>query len=69
MGDSSCFESNRELFRRVGLFQAPILTRAHQVIGVAAILGALFVVAHLATVLVTCVTVGFGWGVNAWYAT
>ena len=34
--------------------------------GVAALLGACFVVSHLATVVVICVVDGFNWGVNAW---
>ena len=62
----SCFRSNEAVFRRVGLFQAPTLTAAHQIIGLAAVLGFLFTIAHLVTVIVTCATAGFGWGVNAW---
>ena len=34
--------------------------------GVAALLGACFVVSHLVTVVVTCAVDGFNWGVNAW---
>ena len=34
--------------------------------GVAALLGACFVVSHLVTVVVICVVDGFNWGVNAW---
>merc|ERR1712023_325738 len=55
-----------EYTRRFGFFQAPKLTRGHQYIGVAAILGFLFVIAHIITVIVTCATKGFDWGVNAW---
>jgi hypothetical protein len=50
----------------IGLFQAPVLTAGHLCIGVAALLGACWVVLHLVTVFVTCVVVGFNWGVNAW---
>ena len=52
--------------QRIGLCQAPVLTTAHKVIGAAAVTGILFTVAHLATVIVTCATNGFDWGVNAW---
>jgi len=51
---------------RIQLFQAPTLTSAHRCMGVAAILGAGFVVFHLVTVIVTCTVAGFDWGVNAW---
>jgi len=52
--------------RSLGLFQAPVLTAGHRVVGVAALLGACWVVAHLVTVVVTCVVEGFNWGINAW---
>lgn len=51
---------------RIGLFQAPVLTSGHRCVGVAALLGACFVVSHLVTVIVTCAVDGFNWGVNAW---
>ena len=54
------------LARRIGLLQAPTVTAGHVSIGAAAVLGFSFAVAHLATVIITCATVGFGWGVNAW---
>ena len=54
------------LARRIGLLEAPTVTAGHVSIGAAAVLGFSFAVAHLATVIVTCATVGFGWGVNAW---
>ena len=53
-------------FNSIGLFQAPALTAGHRCMGVAALLGACFVVTHLVTVVVTCVVDGFNWGVNAW---
>ena len=34
--------------------------------GVAALLGACFVVSHVVTVVVTCAVEGFNWGINAW---
>merc|ERR1712216_346774 len=58
--------SNKEFFHQVGLFQAPILTTAHKYVGMAAVFGFLFGIGHIITVLVTCITEGFGWGVNAW---
>jgi hypothetical protein len=51
---------------RVGLCQAPCVTWAHCCLGVAAVLGAAFVVLHLATIIITCVVAGFGWGAQAW---
>lgn len=53
-------------FRFVGLFQAPRLTAGHKWVGVAAMLGACFVVTHLMTVVVTCTVDGFNWGLTAW---
>ena len=61
---ASCFESG--LFRRVGFFQAPSLTRAHKIIGTASVLGCLFTVAHPLTVLVTLLYDGADWGATAW---
>ena len=58
--------ASKEAFSSIGLFQAPVLTAGHRCMGVAALLGACFVVSHLATVVVTCVVDGFNWGVNAW---
>lgn len=55
-----------EYFRSIGLFRAPILTVGHKWVGVAALLGACFVIAHMVTVIVTCAVDGFNWGVNAW---
>eukprot|EP01043_Picozoa_sp_COSAG02_P063566 COSAG02_NODE_9046_length_2351_cov_1.401421_2_plen_180_part_00 len=49
----------------VGLFQAPSLTAAHRVIGVASILGHCFVVAHVITIAVTLVVAGFTWPLGA----
>lgn len=42
------------------------ISAGHRWIGAAAVLGGCFVVAHLATVFVTCAVQGFDWGVNAW---
>ena len=56
----------RTIFNDIGLFQAPILTVGHRLIGVAALLGACFVFSHVVTVIVTCVVDGFDWGVTAW---
>ena len=58
--------ASKEAFSSIGLFQAPVLTAGHRCMGVAALLGACFVVSHLVTVVVTCVVDGFNWGVNAW---
>jgi hypothetical protein len=52
-------------FARVGLFQAPTLTAAHKVIGVAAILGYCFVVTHMITIAVTLAVAGFTWPLQA----
>ena len=54
------------LYRHLGICQAPIMTNAHKYVGVASLLGFLYVIAHLITVIVTCVKNGFGWGINAW---
>ena len=58
--------ASKEFFSSIDLFQAPVLTAGHRCMGVAALLGACFVVSHLATVVVICVVDGFNWGVNAW---
>ena len=55
-----------KIFGVSGLFQAPTLTVGHRFLGVAALLGACFVVTHLLTVFVTCAVDGFNWGINAW---
>lgn len=61
---TSCFEA--DIFRRIGLFQAPQLTRAHKCVGVAAILGFFFVLAHICTVIVTIVYEGGFGTISAW---
>jgi hypothetical protein len=61
---ASCFESG--FLARVGLFQAPSLTRAHKIIGTASVIGFLFAVAHPLTVLVTLLYDGADWGATAW---
>tara|TARA_B110000858_G_scaffold198538_1_gene266484 strand:- start:1858 stop:2322 length:465 start_codon:yes stop_codon:yes gene_type:complete len=48
------------------MFQAPVLTTGHRLVGVAALLGFCFVLTHIVTVIVTCVVDGFNWGINAW---
>ena len=58
--------ASKEAFSSIRSFQAPLLTAGHRCMGVAALLGACFVVSHLVTVVVTCVVDGFNWGVNAW---
>lgn len=41
-------------------------TLGHRWIGVAALLGACFVVSHLVTMVITCAVEGFNWGIKAW---
>lgn len=41
-------------------------TTGHRWIGIAALLGACFIVSHLVTVIITCTVEGFNWGTNAW---
>ena len=61
---ASCFEA--DFFRHIKLFQAPQLTTAHKLIGVAACLGFLFAVLHPVTILVTIMSDGADWGAAAW---
>ena len=58
--------TSKEIFRRIRLFQAPLLTVGHRWIGAAALLGALWVVSHLLTVVATILIDGTNWGINAW---
>jgi hypothetical protein len=58
--------ASKETLSRIGLFGPPVLTAGNRCMGVAAVLGACFVVSHLVTVVVTCVVDGFNWGVTAW---
>ena len=58
--------ASKEFFSSIDLFQAPVLTAGHRCMGIAALLGACFVVTHLVSVVVTCVVSGFNWGVSAW---
>ena len=44
---------------RLGLFRAPVLTAAHRLIGVAAVLGICFVVTHVISWIVTFAIAGF----------
>ena len=53
-------------FARVGIFQAPTLTSAHKTIGVAAILGFLFSILHVVTIITTLSADGADWGAPAW---
>lgn len=55
-----------KISKRVGLFQAPILTFGHRCTGLASIVGCFFVIGHIVTVIITCVVSGFGWGATAW---
>ena len=57
---------SKRFFSSIGLFQAPVLTTGHRYIGLAALLGACFVVSHLVTVVITCKKEGFNWGATAW---
>ena len=57
---------NLNIFGVSELFQAPVLSPGHRLMGVAALLGACFVFAHLVTVIITSVVDGFNWGINAW---
>lgn len=57
---------NLNIFGVSELFQAPVLTAGHRLMGVAALLGACFVFTHLVTVIITSVVDGFNWGINAW---
>ncbi|MCR9292662.1 MAG: hypothetical protein NXI32_08080 [bacterium] len=38
----------------------------HRWLRLAAVFGALFLAAHLVTVVITCAVEGFDWGINAW---
>ena len=62
MASESCFS----WFDRVGLFQAPQLTTAHKIIGCASILGFLFAILHVVTIIVTVSSDGADWGMPAW---
>ena len=42
------------------------MTKGHKLLGIATILGFLFVITHIITVIITCAVAGFGWGTNAW---
>jgi hypothetical protein len=48
------------LFNTFGVCNAPVVTQAHRLMGIATILGAFFVPTHIVTILVT--TFGPGWG-------
>ena len=61
---SSCFGA--PAWKRVPLFQAPQLTTAHKLVGSAAVLGFLFAVLHLVTIVVTLTSAGADWGTTAW---
>ena len=52
--------------RRFGLCTLACPTGAHQCVGIASLLGVLFVVGHLTTVSVTIAEEGVGWGATAW---
>ena len=48
-----------EAARILNIWQAPVLTNGHRVIGVAAVLGFLFTATHLITLVVTSLTTGW----------
>ena len=48
------------------LWKAPNMTTGHRVIGYAALFGSAFIPLHLATIIVTVVEEGWGWGMSAW---
>lgn len=52
----------------IGLLQAPKVTTGHRCIGLAAVLGLLFVITHVVTIIVTCLVEGLNWGAAAWSA-
>ena len=52
------------LLHRLGLCKQE--STGHHLIGLASVLGVLHIVAHVATVIVTCTLVGFDWGMSAW---
>jgi hypothetical protein len=56
----------KEAFRHINLLQAPLLIVGHRWIGAAALFGTLWVFFHLATVVITILSDGTHWGVNAW---
>ena len=56
----------KEAFRHINLLQAPLLTVGRQWIGAAAFLVTLWVFFHLTTVVITILSDGTHWGVNAW---
>ena len=58
--------NQKKFFSTIGLYQAPVLTVGHRIIGLAALLGVFYVALHLVTVAVTGAVDGFNWGVNAW---
>ena len=52
--------------KHINLFQAPVLTVGHRWIGAAAMLGSLWIFFHLITLVITILSDGAHWGVNAW---
>lgn len=52
--------------KHIKLFQAPVLTVGHRWIGAAAMLGSLWIFFHLITLVITILSDGAHWGVNAW---
>ena len=51
---------------RLSLCQASELTTGHRWLGAAAVIGFLFVIFHLITIIITCSVQGFDWGAPAW---
>ena len=62
----STWDFKSTFYKRIVLCQAPKLTKGHKLLGIATILGFLFVITHIITVIITCAVAGFGWGTNAW---
>ena len=56
----------KKAFRHINLLQAPLLTVGHRWIGAAALLGSLWIFFHLTTLVITILSDGTHWGVNAW---
>lgn len=54
------------LLQIIGLSKAEEASFGHICLGVAAVLGCLFVGTHFITVVITCVVEGFDWGMAAW---
>ena len=54
------------VMRQMGILQGPVVTVGHCWMGIAAVLGFVFIPMHMLTIAATCATVGFSWGAQAW---